>query len=79
MLALRMQKSDSTLGEVELLNRYFTASLLILFVFPCICAATEFDRPWQDTTLAIILDPYHANRLNFERVQTDFEGCGYHT
>ena len=58
------------------MNRYFTASLLILFVFPCICAATEFDRPWQDTTLAIILDPYHANRLNFERVQTDLRVAG---
>lgn len=31
----------------------------------------EFDRPWNDPTLALVLDVYHANKIDWNKLSTE--------
>jgi GH25 family lysozyme M1 (1,4-beta-N-acetylmuramidase) len=47
--------------------------LLIAFltVHPPILQTTEFQRPWDDPNTAIVIDPYHANPIDWDKLKTE--------
>jgi GH25 family lysozyme M1 (1,4-beta-N-acetylmuramidase) len=49
--------------------------LSLIFMLICfsvkLISQPEFNQPWTDTTLAIIIDPYYGNSINFEKLVTD--------
>ena len=49
--------------------------LFYTFIFSIISflafSQTEFDRPWNDTARALILDPYSANFIDFDKIITN--------
>jgi lysozyme len=34
-------------------------------------AASSLDQPWSDPNSALVLDPYHGNSINWEKLKTD--------
>jgi lysozyme len=48
-------------------------SLGLIFVATAIsCAsAAEFDAPWKDSTVALVIDPYSANSIDWDKLATE--------
>lgn len=48
-------------------------SLLFALLFSCVLIGqtTEFNKPWEDTSKAIIIDPYYANQIDWVKLKTD--------
>src|SRR5215475_1119188 len=47
--------------------------LLIAFlvVHPTVLQTTEFQRPWDKPNTAIVIDPYHANSIDWDKLKTE--------
>ena len=45
-----------------------TVSLLAICV---VSQSSEFDRPWTDTKIALVLDPYEGNSIDFDKLATE--------
>lgn len=47
-----------------------TALVWILATVASVCAA-EFDSPWKDATVALVIDPYYANSIDWDKLSTE--------
>ena len=53
--------------------------LLVIFIFltnQLSAQPSEFNQPWLDTSVAIIIDPYALNPIDFEKLVTDKRVAG---
>jgi hypothetical protein len=49
---------------------------LIAGIFFTGCAmAGEFDHPWDDPTTALLIDPYYANSIDWDKLATEPRGA----
>src|SRR5262245_3925859 len=45
--------------------------IAFLMVHPSVLQTTEFQRPWDDPNTAIVIDPYHANPIDWDKLKTE--------
>ena len=45
--------------------------IAFLMVYPPASQTTEFQRPWDDPNTAIVIDPYHANSIDWDKLKTE--------
>src|SRR5688572_29985879 len=43
----------------------------LLIVHTIVSRTGEFDRPWEDRKTAIVIDPYHANSIDWDKLKTE--------
>jgi len=41
----------------------------LLLMVPAIAQAAEFDAPWKDANVALVIDPYHANAIDWDKLK----------
>ena len=46
-------------------------ALFYCVVFSMSTQAGEFDHPWQDPKATLIIDPFHANTIEWEKLATE--------
>ncbi|MBI4854522.1 MAG: glycoside hydrolase family 25 protein [Acidobacteria bacterium] len=53
--------------------RRFLSLLCVLFLFGTIslAAINEFDAPWKNSNVAIVIDPFEGNPIDWEQLSTD--------
>jgi GH25 family lysozyme M1 (1,4-beta-N-acetylmuramidase) len=44
---------------------------LLVVLFPTAGYCSEFSKPWQDANTSIVLDPYHGNAMDFDKIAQD--------
>src|SRR5215475_8636303 len=49
--------------------RFIFAAFLI--VHPLVLHTSEFQRPWDDPNIALVIDPYYANSIDWDKLQTE--------
>lgn len=47
------------------------ATLLFVAFWATLASAAEFDAPWKDQSVALVIDPFHANDINWEKLATE--------
>jgi lysozyme len=45
--------------------------IAFLIVYPALSQTAEFQRPWEDPKIALVIDPYHANPIDWDKLQTE--------
>src|SRR5215510_5620516 len=45
--------------------------IVFLIVQPLVLQTTEFQRPWDDPKIALVIDPYHANTIDWGKLETE--------
>ncbi len=52
--------------------------VLLLFgkFFDCLAEISEFQKPWKNNNMAIVIDPYEENPINWEQLATDKRVAG---
>lgn len=45
--------------------------LILIFAVATTASAAEFDSPWKDPTVALVIDPYYANSIDWEKLATE--------
>jgi lysozyme len=53
------------------LSRFLLLSLILLPSTFTFAQTGDFNHPWTDPTIAIVLDPYEGNSINWNQVATD--------
>jgi len=48
-----------------------TAALVLILAAPASVSAAEFDAPWKDPTVALVIDPYYANSVDWDKLATE--------
>ncbi len=47
------------------------ATLLFAACWATWASAAEFDAPWKDQSVALVIDPFYANEINWEKLATE--------
>jgi hypothetical protein len=45
--------------------------IVFLIVQPLVLQTTEFQRPWDDPKIALVIDPFHANTIDWGKLETE--------
>ena len=48
-----------------------TIALALMLASASSVSAAEFDAPWKDSTVAIVIDPYYANAIDWAKLKTE--------
>ncbi len=48
-----------------------TTAVIVLSFLPLVAQSASFAHPWDDTRIAIVLDPYEQNDINWSKLSTD--------
>jgi lysozyme len=43
----------------------------LLLMAHAMASSTEFDAPWKDSTVALVIDPYYANAIDWDKLKTE--------
>jgi len=52
-------------------HRMRAAALALVVASAASLSAAEFDAPWKDPTVALVLDPYFANSIDWDKLATE--------
>ena len=44
---------------------------ICLLTLPLVSFASEFQQPWNDPNVPLLIDPYHANSIEWEKLKTE--------
>ncbi len=58
-------------GSKKPIKSYLIVTLLCLFISGIFAQINEYDQPWQDTNIAIIIDFYSGNEVNWSELKKD--------
>jgi GH25 family lysozyme M1 (1,4-beta-N-acetylmuramidase) len=48
-----------------------TLLLFLIWAIALSVSAAEFDAPWKDTKVALVIDPYYANSIDWDKLATE--------
>lgn len=48
-----------------------TIALALILASAASVSAGEFDAPWKDRTVALVIDPYYANAIDWDKLKTE--------
>lgn len=48
-----------------------TTALILIVAAAASASAAEFDTPWKDPTVALVIDPYYANSIDWDKLATE--------
>lgn len=69
-----VRKRTVTYWSDNILLRSCLCVLLLMAVTLMVSAASlaaEFERPWDDPKIAIVIDPYHENDIDWDKLKTE--------
>ena len=46
-------------------------AFFLLLMLPAIAFSGEFDAPWKDPKVALVIDPYYANAIDWDTLKTE--------
>lgn len=44
---------------------------VLLLIFHTMAYSTEFDAPWKDPKVALVIDPYYGNAIDWDKLKTE--------